>query len=98
MPRPKNIEEQRDLHTKLRASVYDRMALWLTSDLEGRIPHGEIKRFIESLITEFFNSRSLDLAPYLPEPVPGIHVVKGNAATIVKLMEILDAAGSAKKS
>lgn len=43
------------LHIKLEAPIRLKMDLFLYSPLEGRVPKGSHKKFIEMLVEEFFH-------------------------------------------
>jgi len=55
MPRKPALVPTEHLHVKLEASTRTRMDLFLYSPLEGRVPKGAHKAFLEMLIGEFFD-------------------------------------------
>jgi hypothetical protein len=61
MPRKPALVPTEHLHIKLEAATRAKMDLFLYSPLEGRVPKGGHKAFIEMLIAEFF-ARSADKA------------------------------------
>jgi len=71
-----------DLRTKLDLHLY--------SELEGRVPQGSHQEFLSSRIREFFESETLDLAPYAAGVPPGNQSVRGSPSTIQLLKWILE--------
>jgi hypothetical protein len=76
------------LTTTLPEDIRAKLDLHLFSDLEGRIPKGAYQAFFIDRIQEFFDSRSLDLAKYLPG-LPTSAIVRGSAAAISILDKLL---------
>ena len=54
MPRKPALVPTEHLHIKLEASVRAQIDLFLYSPLEGRVPKGAHKAFIEMLVKNFF--------------------------------------------
>lgn len=52
---PRTLVPTEHLHVKLAAPVRAQMDLYLYSELEGRVPKGAYKAFLEKLINEFFS-------------------------------------------
>ena len=90
MPKPPNLIPSKQLNVALPLPVFTRLMLHLNSDLEGRVPHGAWSRFLVELLRQHFDQAELDLAPWLGEDIPvGLYLVRGEAATIAALKEIL---------
>jgi len=87
MKTPSIIPSQK-LTIALPLPTYSKMALYLHSPLEGRIPHGAYARFLGSLIEAHFTNKHLDLAPFAASD-PGAFVVSGTAETIAALESTL---------
>lgn len=68
--------------------LHKRLEEYLWSDVQGRIPHGAVQKFFQRLLSEFFESRRLDLGPYL-NTIPGDCVIHGSDATLNKLINHL---------
>lgn len=64
MPRKPAVTPTEHLHLKLEASSRARLDLHLFSDLEGRVPKGSHKAWVEDRIREYFDWKTLDLAPF----------------------------------
>lgn len=75
------------LTTTLPEDVRAKLDLHLWSDLEARVPKGAYQRFFIDRIRDFFDTRQVDLAEYLP--IPGPANVRGSPATIELLTHIL---------
>ena len=73
----------------LPADLRTKLDMHLFSEAEGRVPKGSHQRLICQLLREFFENRSLDLAPYTGE-LPETHKVAGNPFTIHKLTALLE--------
>jgi len=70
MPRKSALVPTEHLHIKLEAPLRAQMDLFLFSPLEGRVPKGSHKEFIEMLIKEFFARKRKEEAPYTLPPRP----------------------------
>lgn len=81
MPKPPNIIRPVALRTTLPEDVRARLDLYLLSETEGRVPKGAYQAFFLSRIREFFESRSLDVGPWLDPSGPPA-VVSGSQRTI----------------
>lgn len=57
MPRPPSITPNAHLHITINPAIRAQMDLFLYSEVEGRVPQGAHKAFIEMLIREFFERR-----------------------------------------
>ncbi len=68
MARPRSLQPSITTHVVLPEEVYNRITLALWSDLEGRVPYGQVTNFFVARAREFFARQSLDLAPYLGQP------------------------------
>lgn len=84
MPRPRNTESSVPLQLKLPESERARIDLLLWSEAEERVPQGAYLRFFRSVLALFFETRELDLAPYLG-CLPGERTVRGTPATLAAL-------------
>jgi hypothetical protein len=85
MPGIPAIDRPIKLTTTIRESLRVRLDLYLYSEVESRVPKGAYQQFLEGLIREFFDSRSMDLAPFGLEGS-----VKGSERTISLLKERLE--------
>lgn len=90
MPRPRRIDRWRHLHTTLPEDVAGRVELHLYSPAEQRIPKGAWQAFILERIFEFFEWKTLDLAPYIPDLPPEGGFVRGPRAVVDMLKEKLE--------
>ncbi len=88
MARPRSIEPPEDVRVRLDPRVKVKVDLWLHSDVEGRVPYGEYKRFFTILIERFFSEKDLDLAPYLGSE-QGALVVRAAPHVLTKLIDRL---------
>lgn len=91
--RKPNIEPTSSINLHLPERLRVRLDLLLFSELEGRVPKGSYLRFFSARLIEFFEHRSLDLAPFT-NALPGTHVVSGPPATLEALRTALIAAQS----
>ena len=89
MARPASLEPSRSLNTHLSEREMARLDLALWSTLEGKIPRGAYKEFFEGRIRDFFDSRTLDLAPYTGNP-PGESIVRGTPRAVEQLKTLLE--------
>ncbi len=64
MARPKAVTPNEHLHVTLIPALKQRLDLHLFSAVEGRIPKGAHKEFVENLIREFFEYKQLPLEPF----------------------------------
>lgn len=55
MPRSKAINPKTQINVYLRQDILTRMYAHLHSDVEGKIPYGQVSEFVESCIREFFS-------------------------------------------
>jgi len=88
MGQPKKVIPSAPLTVRLPEPLLNRLTLFLWSESEGRVPHGEHQRFFTTLLNRFFSHRELDLAPYLGTP-PGSHVISGSPAVVEALERYL---------
>ena len=65
-----------------------KLDLILFSPVENRVPKGAYQRFFIERLGDFFESRALDLAPYVGS-LPGERVIRGRPATIEALEQAL---------
>ncbi len=88
MPRKAALVPNRHIHTTLPPELATRLELFLWSESEGRVPKSAMQSFLIQRISEYFNMRELDLAPYLGT-LPGELVVSGNDHTLSRLINHL---------
>jgi len=88
MGQPKKVIPTAPLTVRIPEPLLNRLTLFLWSESEERVPHGEHQRFFVSLLNKFFSSRELDLAPYLGTP-PGAYIVSGTPAVVEALERLL---------
>lgn len=88
MPRKKLLNPTERLHVRLPGDLATKVELLLFSEAEGRVPYGAYQEFITRRLTEFFEDKPLDLAPFLGT-LPGEAVVRGKLPTIHRLMTFL---------
>ena len=82
MPRKPLIDRPQALNLRLSSSAYIKLAAFLYSDVEARIPKGAWARFFTERVEEFFGERRLDLHPY---GMPAGFFVRGPKAMIEQL-------------
>ncbi len=66
-----------------------KMDLHLFSEAEQRVPKGAHQRFISQLLREFFDSKSLDLAPYTGT-LPETFKIRGSPRSVDTLISLLE--------
>ena len=66
--RKPNLDRPTGLLLKLPESWRARLDLHLFSELEGRVPKGKYVEFFIERLRDFFDSRTLDLAPFGFQP------------------------------
>ena len=74
--------------TALPQHVRDRLDLWLYSELEGRVPKGAYRDFFSARTTEFFESRTFDLSPFLGS-ASGEYTIRALPHTVEALKGLL---------
>lgn len=84
------VEPSIPTHLHLPASWRTRLDLVLFSPVEGRIPKGAYQRFFLDRLVEYFDTRALDLGPYLGS-LPREHLVRARPATLEHLERLLQA-------
>lgn len=87
--RKPNVEPTSSINLHLPETLRTRLDLVLYSELEGRVPKGSYIRFFSARLVEFFEHRTLDLAPYLSS-LPGTHVVSARPSTLDALRVALE--------
>ncbi len=95
MPRKPAVTPNKHLHTTIPADLAARLDILLWSELENRVPQGAYQEFICNAIRDFFNKRTIDLAPYLPEATPGQHMITGTPNTLRLLLTVLNQGATA---
>ena len=58
------LVQNEHIHVRLRPDLKQRLDIILTSELEGRIPKGAHKAFIEARLIEYFDWKRIDMTPY----------------------------------
>lgn len=86
MPKPKQLVPYRHIHTTIPKPLSDRLDLFLWSDLEQRVPQGAFQQFLIDRLNQFFNHRTLDIAPYVG-CTPGVHLIQGPVETLRLLQQ-----------
>lgn len=87
------VNPSRSLNTHLDQKLMVHLDLILFSEVEQRVPKGAYQKFFDERLRDFFNSQSLDLAPYLGA-LPGELTVRGTPRAIARLKETLERNGS----
>ena len=87
MSRRPNLIPSIMLNVALPQDVHTRLTLYLFSELEGRVPLGAYQRFFTERVREFFQSKQLDLSPYIGGEAPA---VSGSPDVIRWLEETLE--------
>ncbi len=64
MARPKAPIEKKLVKAYVTLPIYAQMQLSLHSEVEGRIPLGDVSKFVEERLREHFEWAELDLHPY----------------------------------
>lgn len=82
MPRKPAVTPNKHLHTTIPADLAARLDLLLWSELENRVPQGAYQDFICNAIRDFFNKRTVDISPYLPDTPPGQHFITATSDTL----------------
>ena len=88
MGQPKKVIPSAPLTVRLPEPLLNRLTLYLWSEAEARVPHGEHQLFFTSLLNRFFSNRELDLAPYLGTPA-GSYIINGTPAVVEALEQYL---------
>lgn len=89
MPRRPSFTKGPPLNLALPIDERARLDLHLFSQVEGRVPHAAYQAFFTARLKDYFESRRLDLAPYLNCP-SGSCVVSGTPAVIEQLERVLE--------
>lgn len=84
MARKPNIIPSSKLTIALPLPERTRLDLYLYSEVEGRVPMSSHKEFFSERIREFFDTKVLDLAPYLGCQ-PGTMTIRGSHEAIEAL-------------
>lgn len=69
--------------------VLAKLNLHLYSELEGKVPFAAHQRFFVDRITEYFNNKHLDLAPYVTGAAAGSLIISGHPEVISILKGLL---------
>lgn len=89
MPRPRNIMPTREIKMSLPEDVALRLQLFLTSDLDGKVPFGAYQQFFVARINEFLATRTLDISEPLGAE-PGTYSVRATTTTLQALATKLE--------
>jgi hypothetical protein len=85
-----NLIPTKQLNLAIPLPLYTKLVFSLTSELEGRVPHGEFSRFFSELLRSHFEDTRLDLAHWLPAGIPtNAYIVRGDFISIQTLKERL---------
>lgn len=90
MGRRPNILRTVSIHTFISEDLRAKLDLHLYSDLEGRVPNGAYRRFLEDRIKEFFERAQLDVSQFTGAAV-GNDKVYGAPVVIEHLKQYLEA-------
>jgi hypothetical protein len=82
------LERSISTNVYLPESWRTKLDLLLYSEVDGRVPKGAYQRFFIDRLADFFESRALDLGPYLGT-LPGERAIRGRPATIEALEQYL---------
>lgn len=82
MPRKPSITPNKHIHTTIPADLAARLDLFLWSDVEKRVPQGAYQSFFCDAIRDFFNKRTVDVAPYIPAATIGQHLITAAPDTL----------------
>lgn len=89
MPKPANLIPSKQLNVALPLPLFTQLSLALTSDLEGRVPHGAYSRFLQDLLRAHFERAEIDIADYLPQAPAGVYVLSGPPASVEAFQKLL---------
>jgi len=89
MPKPANLIPSKQLNVALPLPLFTQLSLALTSDLEGRVPHGAYSRFLQDLLRAHFERAELDLNTYASMVPPGVYVLSGPPASVEAFQKLL---------
>lgn len=95
MPRKPAVTPNKHLHTTIPADLAARLDLLLWSELENRVPQGAYQDFICNAIRDFFNKRTIDVAPYIPSATIGQYLITGTPETLRAVVAVLQGANAA---
>ena len=84
----KNLIPTIRLNLCLPEDLYGRVTIFLFSPLENRVPKGGYQEFFVRLIRDFFESKSLDIAPWAGTD-PGACIIRGRPETLEILKKTL---------
>lgn len=92
MPRAPLADRPQPINLRLSSSAYVKLAAFLYSPVEGRIPKGAWAKFFTERIEEYFGWTRLDLHPY---GMPQGFFVRGPKEMVEKLERRLQSDGEA---
>jgi hypothetical protein len=90
--RKPSLEPSTTTNLSLPESERARLDILLYSEVEGRVPKGAYRLFFLERLADYFETRALDLSPYVGS-LPGERVVRGHPQTLA----VLEAALKAKQ-
>ena len=89
MARPRNAIPSRELSIMLDEQIATRLELHLWSEAEQRLPYAARQKFITARLREYFERKSLDLAPYFHD-LPTGSQIHGSPAVVGRLQLALE--------
>ena len=61
MARPKKAEPSHRLEVLIPSSIYAKLRMELYSELEGRIPHGDLSNLVSALVADWLRARGIQV-------------------------------------
>lgn len=95
MPRKPAVTPNKHLHTTIPAELAVKLDLFLWSEVEQRVPQGAYQSFICDAIRDFFNKRTVDVAPYIPSATIGQHLITGTPETLRAVITVMKGGNAA---
>lgn len=92
MPRPKDLTPRVRKEFIIPVSLLEKVDQHLMSPIKQAVPGGAYSEFFCGLAYDYFNHAALDLHPYMPGSIPGLHVVRGPESTLKELERMLKGA------
>jgi len=89
MPKPANLIPSKQLNVALPLPLFTQLSLHLSSDLEGRVPHGAYSRFLSDLLRAHFERAEIDLNTYMSQVPPGVYVLSGPSVSVDAFQKLL---------
>lgn len=88
MPAPTLLIPTIALTVRLPEPIKAKLDLYLYSEVEGRVPKGKHQEFFIRLLNDYFESKRLDLAPFMNGD-PGVFSVRGSVESLEVLKKII---------